>query len=47
VRAEGGAFNLPAIEVRPNGHRYRFLPNGKGLVYTQGSFTSRIFTCSI
>jgi Tol biopolymer transport system component len=27
---------MPAIQVRVEGERYRFLPNGKGLVYMQG-----------
>jgi len=43
VRPEGGAVDLPPIEVRPSGERYRFLPNGKGLVYMQGGFTSQDF----
>jgi Tol biopolymer transport system component len=37
VRADGSAVALPEIRLRQEGERYRFLPNGKGLVYTQGS----------
>jgi Tol biopolymer transport system component len=43
VRAEGGQADLPPIQVRPAGERYRFLPNGKGLIYMQGGFASQDF----
>ena len=37
VRPDGRPVELPKIGVYPNGERFRFLPNGKGLVYMQGS----------
>ena len=36
VRPDGTAVELPDIKVRVDGERYRFLPNGKGLVYLEG-----------
>jgi Tol biopolymer transport system component len=36
VTADGTAVDLPDIKVRVEGERYRFLPNGKGLVYMEG-----------
>jgi dipeptidyl aminopeptidase/acylaminoacyl peptidase len=37
IRPDGSPAELPKIGVKPEGERYRFLPNGKGLVYMQGS----------
>ncbi|HUO66495.1 MAG TPA: protein kinase [Gammaproteobacteria bacterium] len=37
VRPDGTAVQLPRIEVRRDGERARFLPDGSGLVYMQGS----------
>ena len=36
MRPDGTAVELPAIRVRVEGERYRFLPGGRGLVYMQG-----------
>ncbi len=36
VRPDGTPVELPDIKVRVDGERYRFLPNGKGLVYMEG-----------
>jgi serine/threonine protein kinase len=36
VRPDGTAVVLPDIKVRVDGERYRFLPDGKGLVYLEG-----------
>jgi Tol biopolymer transport system component/tRNA A-37 threonylcarbamoyl transferase component Bud32 len=36
VRPDGTALKLPDIKVRADGERYRFLPNGMGLVYMDG-----------
>jgi hypothetical protein len=36
VRPDGTPVELPDIKVRIDGERYRFLPNGKGLVYLEG-----------
>ena len=36
VRADGTPVEMPSIRLRVEGERYRFLPNGKGLVYMQG-----------
>ena len=36
VRPDGSAVELPPIEVRREGERLRFLPDGKALVYMQG-----------
>jgi Tol biopolymer transport system component len=38
VRPNGEPVNLPSIQLRAHGERYRFLPDGKGLVYMQGAF---------
>jgi Tol biopolymer transport system component len=35
VRLDGTAVDLPAIRVAPGGERFRFLPNGSGLVFMQ------------
>jgi serine/threonine protein kinase len=39
VRPDGTPVPLPKIEVRREGERARFLPDGSGLVYMQGSAT--------
>jgi serine/threonine protein kinase/Tol biopolymer transport system component len=36
VRPDGTPVELPKIAVYPEGERYRFLPNGKGLLFMQG-----------
>jgi Tol biopolymer transport system component len=36
VRPDGSAVDLPAIQVAPGGERFRFLPNGSGLVFMPG-----------
>src|SRR5260370_15577065 len=36
VKPDGTSVALPDIRVRMEGQRYRFLPNGKGLVYMTG-----------
>jgi len=43
VRPDGTRMELPAIMVRREGERARFLPNGKGLVYMQGLLTAQNF----
>jgi Tol biopolymer transport system component len=43
VTADGTKVDLPPIRVRRDGQRARFLPNGKGLVYMQGSLVSQDF----
>ena len=43
VRPDGAPVELPAIRFRGLGQRYRFLPNGKGLVYMQGDAPSQDF----
>jgi len=37
MRPDGTRVELPEIKVRTRGERARFLPNGKGLIYMQGS----------
>jgi Tol biopolymer transport system component len=39
VRPDGTAVPLPSIQVRRDGERARFLPDGSGLVYMQGGAT--------
>ena len=36
VKPDGTSVPLPDIRVRIEGERYRFLPNGKGLVFMTG-----------
>jgi Tol biopolymer transport system component len=36
VRPDGTSVALPAIRVTAEGERYRFLPDGSGLIYMQG-----------
>jgi Tol biopolymer transport system component/predicted Ser/Thr protein kinase len=43
VRPDGIRVELPAITVRRDGERIRFLPGGKGLVYMQGDGMSQDF----
>ena len=43
VRPDGTQVEFPAINVRRDGRRARFLPNGKGLVYMQGPLASQDF----
>ncbi len=44
VHPDGRSVSLPAIQVMSGGARFRFLPNGKGLVYMQGTaVTSKDF----
>lgn len=43
VRPDGTRYDLPAIQLRVEGERYRFLPNGQGVVYMQGFLPSQDF----
>jgi Tol biopolymer transport system component len=43
IRADGAKVELPAIRVRVEGQRYRFVPNGLALVYAQGPFPAQDF----
>ena len=43
IRADGTNVPLPAIRVRVEGKRYRFLPDGSALVYAQGPFPAQDF----
>jgi len=43
IRADGTNVELPAIRVRVEGKRYRFLPNGAALIYAQGPFPAQDF----
>jgi Tol biopolymer transport system component len=43
VRPDGNAIEWPAIEVRPDGVRARFMPDGRGLVYMVGWYESQDF----
>jgi Tol biopolymer transport system component len=43
VHPDGTPVELPAIKLRRDGERYRFLPNGKSLVYMQGHLSSQDF----
>jgi Tol biopolymer transport system component len=43
VRPDGTPVEAPAIQVRRLGQRYRFLPNGAGLVYMQGQTNAQDF----
>jgi len=36
IRPDGSAVDIPGIQIRVQGQRYRFLPDGKGLVYMEG-----------
>jgi serine/threonine protein kinase/Tol biopolymer transport system component len=43
ARPDGAPVELPEIEVLPFGQRARFLPDGSGLVYMQGTGNSQNF----
>jgi Tol biopolymer transport system component/tRNA A-37 threonylcarbamoyl transferase component Bud32 len=43
VRPDGTPVDLPAIRVRRDGHRIRFLPNGTGMIYMEGAQVSQDF----
>jgi serine/threonine protein kinase len=43
IRANGTSVELPAIRLRVEGKRYRFMPNGLALVYAQGPFPAQDF----
>jgi WD40-like Beta Propeller Repeat len=43
VRPDGALLDLPAIQLRVEGERYRFLPSGTGVVYMQGLLPSQDF----
>jgi len=43
VRPDGTAVDLPPLMVRNEGERYRFMPDGKRLVYMQGFSPSQDF----
>jgi Tol biopolymer transport system component len=43
IRADGTKIELPAIRLRVEGQRYRFVPDGRALVYTQGPFPAQNF----
>src|SRR5262249_41225041 len=43
MRPNGEPVDLPPIRLLANGERYRFLPDGKGLIYMQGAFVTQDF----
>jgi Tol biopolymer transport system component len=43
VTAVGEPVEMPAILVRQGGERFRFLPDGSGLLYMQGGFDEQDF----
>jgi len=43
VRPDGGPVDMPTIQLRRDGERFRFTPNGKNLVYMQGGFRGQDF----
>ena len=43
ITPDGKAVDLPAIKTSENGERFRFTPDGKGLVYMQGGFGAQDF----
>ena len=43
VRPDGTAVDLPPLMIRREGERYRFMPDGKSLVYMQGFSSSQDF----
>ena len=43
IRADGPNVEMPAIRLRVEGKRYRFLPNGLALVYAQRPFPAQDF----
>ena len=43
VTRDGSPVDLPTIQTSANGERFRFMPDGKGLVYMQGGFGAQDF----
>ena len=43
VTRDGSPVDLPPIQTSANGERFRFMPDGKGLVYMQGGFGAQDF----
>jgi hypothetical protein len=43
IRADGTNVEMPSIRLRVEGQRYRFVPNGRALVYAQGPFPAQDF----
>jgi Tol biopolymer transport system component/DNA-binding winged helix-turn-helix (wHTH) protein len=43
IRPDGEPVDLPEIRLLVNGERYRFLPDGKGLIYMQGALGRQDF----
>ena len=43
VTPDGAPVDVPAIQLRRDGERFRFTPDGKGLVYMQGGFRGQDF----
>jgi Tol biopolymer transport system component/predicted Ser/Thr protein kinase len=43
IRPDGTRVELPAIRVRRDGERARFMPDGKSLIYMQGELRSQDF----
>jgi serine/threonine protein kinase/Tol biopolymer transport system component len=43
VRPDGQAVDLPRIQVRRDGERVRFTPDGKALIYMQGALRAQNF----
>jgi len=43
VSSDGVPVDLTPIRLRGQGERYRFLPDGKGLVFMQGEWPSQDF----
>jgi Tol biopolymer transport system component len=43
VTPGGSPVDLPPIQISTNGERFRFTPDGKGLVYMQGGFGAQDF----
>jgi Tol biopolymer transport system component len=43
IRADGTPVEFPAIRLRVEGKRYRFVPSGLALVYAQGRFPAQDF----
>ena len=43
VTPDGSPVDLPPIQITTSGERFRFTPDGKGLVYMQGGFGAQDF----
>jgi Tol biopolymer transport system component/predicted Ser/Thr protein kinase len=43
VKPDGAPVDVPAIQLRRDGERFRFTPDGKHLVYMQGGFRGQDF----